>query len=61
MNKRIVHNTKPAKVLVAIDAPEVVIVHLKGFVNNLLKFLVVKEQLLKVLRGNVALLLKVFY
>ena len=52
---------KLAKVLVAIDALEVVIVHLKEFVNNLLKFLVVKEQLLKVFCGNITFLLKVFY
>ena len=61
LNKRIVHDTKLAKVLVAINALEVVTVHLKGFVNNLLEFLVVEEQPLKVLRGDVALLLKVFY
>ena len=61
LNERMVYNTKLAKVLVAIDALEVVTVHLKGFVDNLLEFLVVEEQLLKVLCGDVAFLLEVFY
>ena len=61
LNKRIVYNTKLAKVFVTINALEVVTIHFKRFLNNLFKFLVFKKQLLKVLCSNVASAVKVFY